>query len=93
LRPAGVVGPLVRFVQVRVADTGHGIPREMLSRVFNPFFTTRSRGTGLGLSLAQSIVKEHGGFLTVRSVVDKGTVFHLDLPVERRHGERRKERR
>jgi two-component system sensor histidine kinase HydH len=86
-------GPMLRYVQVRVSDTGHGIPKELLSRIFNPFYTTRSRGTGLGLSLAQSIVKEHGGFLTVRSVVNKGTVFHLDLPVERRHGERRKERR
>lgn len=93
VRAGGAVGPLQRFVQIRVSDSGHGIPREMLSRVFHPFFTTRSRGTGLGLSLAQSIVKEHGGFLTVRSVVQKGTVFHLDLPVERRHGERRKERR
>ena len=86
-------GPLVRFVQVRLADTGHGIPRELLTRIFNPFFTTRSKGTGLGLSLSQSIVREHGGFLTVRSVVNKGTVFHLDLPVERRHGERRKDLR
>jgi len=86
-------GPLVRFVQIRVTDTGHGIPREMLPRIFHPFYTTRSRGTGLGLSLAQSIVREHGGFLTVRSVLNKGTVFHLDLPVERRQGERRKEQR
>lgn len=90
-RPAG--GPLVRFVQVRVSDSGHGIPKEMLSRVFNPFFTTRSKGTGLGLSLSQSIVREHGGFLTARSVVKKGTTFQLDLPVERRQGERRKDSR
>ncbi len=86
-------GPLVRFVSVRVSDTGPGIPRELLPRIFNPFYTTRSQGTGLGLSLSQSIVREHGGFLTARSVVGKGTVFHLDLPVERRQGERRKSQR
>jgi two-component system, NtrC family, sensor histidine kinase HydH len=86
-------GPLVRFVSVRVTDTGQGIPRELLPRIFNPFYTTRSKGTGLGLSLSQSIVREHGGFLTARSVVGKGTVFHLDLPVERRQGERRKDQR
>lgn len=90
-RPAG--GPMMRFVQIKVSDSGHGIPREMLSRVFNPFFTTRSKGTGLGLSLSQSIVREHGGFLTARSVVNKGTTFQLDLPVERRQGERRKDSR
>jgi PAS domain S-box-containing protein len=86
-------GPLVRFVSVRVADTGPGIPRELLPRIFNPFYSTRSKGTGLGLSLSQSIVREHGGFLTARSVVGKGTVFHLDLPVERRQGERRQDQR
>ncbi len=86
-------GPLQRYVQVKVADTGHGIPKELLPRVSNPFFTTRTRGTGLGLSLSQSIMREHGGVLTVRSVVHKGTTVHLDLPVERRQGERRKDPR
>ena len=83
----------MRFVQVRIRDTGHGIPRELLPRVFNPFFTTRTRGTGLGLSLSQSIVREHGGFLTIHSVEGKGTTVNLDLPVERRQGERRRESR
>lgn len=83
-------GPRQRFVQIQVSDTGAGIPPHVLPRIFNPFFTTRSKGTGLGLSLCQSIVQEHGGFLTVRSVEKKGTTFLLDLPVERRQGERRK---
>jgi PAS domain S-box-containing protein len=86
-------GPLQRFAQVKVGDTGHGIPRDLLPRVFNPFFTTRTRGTGLGLSLCQSMVREHGGFLTIRSVEQKGTTVLLELPVERRHGERRKDPR
>jgi two-component system, NtrC family, nitrogen regulation sensor histidine kinase GlnL len=93
VRRTGATGPLMRFVQIRISDTGHGIPRDLLPRVFNPFFTTRSRGTGLGLSLCQSMVREHGGFLTLQSVENKGTTVHLDLPVERRQGERRKEPR
>jgi signal transduction histidine kinase len=82
--------PRARFVQVKITDTGSGISDEILSRIWNPFFTTRPRGTGLGLSLSQSIVREHGGFLTLRSVVSKGTTALLDLPVERRQGERRR---
>ena len=82
--------PRQRFVQIQMTDTGGGIPPEILSRVWNPFFTTRPRGTGLGLSLSQSIVREHGGFLTLRPVANKGTTAVLDLPIERRQGERRR---
>ena len=82
--------PLRRFVQVRINDTGRGIPRDVLPRVFDPFFTTRTKGTGLGLSISQSIVKEHGGFISVRSIEHKGTTISIDLPVERRQGERRR---
>lgn len=82
--------PKQRFVRLQLADTGGGIPAEILSRIWNPFFTTRPRGTGLGLSLSQSIVREHGGFLSLRSVVGKGTTAVLDLPIERRQGERRR---
>lgn len=88
-----VVGepPLVRFVRVRVQDTGVGIPPEALSRIFDPFFTTRAEGTGLGLSVSQTLVQEHGGYLSVQSVAGKGTSFDVDLPVERRQGGRREE--
>lgn len=82
--------PMMRYVQVRIGDTGRGIPKEALPRVFDPFFTTRPKGTGLGLSITQTIVKEHGGFISVRSIENKGTTVLVDLPVERRHGERRK---
>lgn len=82
--------PRARFVQIKITDTGSGISDEILARIWNPFFTTRPRGTGLGLPLSQSIVREHGGFLTLRSVVSKGTTALLDLPVERRQGERRR---
>ena len=75
---------------IRIIDTGRGIPGDVLPRIFDPFFTTRSKGTGLGLSISQSIVREHGGFITVRSVLNKGTTVLIDLPVERRQGERRR---
>ncbi|MDM7916911.1 MAG: ATP-binding protein, partial [Candidatus Eisenbacteria bacterium] len=82
--------PMRRFVQVRVSDTGGGIPKETLPRIFDPFFTTRKKGTGLGLSISQSILKEHGGFISIRSIESKGTTVIIDLPIERREGERRK---
>jgi PAS domain S-box-containing protein len=80
--------PLVRFVRVRVQDTGPGIAPDVLPRIFDPFFTTRAEGTGLGLSVSQTIIREHGGYLSVQSVAGKGTLFDIDLPVERRQSER-----
>lgn len=82
-------GPLRRFVRIKVQDTGKGIAPDALERIFDPFFTTRSKGTGLGLSVSQSIIQEHGGWISVQSVQGKGAIFEVDLPVERRHGERR----
>ena len=68
-----------------VSDTGHGIPEEIRSKVFEPFFTTKDfgKGTGLGLTVVKGIVEEHGGTITVESVVDKGTTFWIRLPVDR----------
>jgi len=68
-------------VLITVADQGKGIPPENLSNIFRPFFTTKGHGTGLGLSLARRIVEAHGGSITVRSEVGKGTQFVLRLPV------------
>ncbi len=84
-------GPLKRFVRIMIRDTGCGIAPEVQARIFDPFYTTRSRGTGLGLSVSQSILQEHGGFISVQSVQGKGTTFEVDLPVERREGERREQ--
>ena len=69
---------------IRVTDTGTGIPPALLSRIFDPYFTTKGdHGTGLGLSVSQSIVRRHGGELKVTSRTsgaDRGTTFTLDLP-------------
>ena len=68
---------------ITIADTGRGISAEALPRIFKPFFTTRSEGTGLGLSLANGIVHSHGGRIDVRSAVGKGTTFKISLPFTR----------
>jgi len=72
-------------IQVIVADTGTGIPPERLPRLFEPFYTTKiaGRGTGLGLSVCQRVIKEHGGHILVDSQVGQGTVFTIVLPIER----------
>lgn len=70
------------FVVIQVSDTGRGIPPEALNKIFKPFFTTRREGTGLGLSLANSIVQSHGGRIEVTSAAQKGTQFKVWLPME-----------
>jgi PAS domain S-box-containing protein len=67
-------------VSVSIMDHGIGIPREHLSRVFDPYFTTKQKGSGLGLSTAYSIIKRHGGHLSVESDPGIGTTFHFCLP-------------
>jgi len=70
-----------RFVQVEIRDTGRGIPEEHLDNIFTPFFTTKKKGSGLGLSNAHQIIQEHGGTITVESRVGKGSSFCINLPV------------
>ena len=70
------------FVRLTVGDTGHGMTPEVVSRVFEPYFSTKdaSRGPGLGLSITSSVVTEHGGWMEVESRVGEGTRFHVFLP-------------
>ena len=67
-------------LELRVADTGHGIPRQDLDRVFDPYFTTKNQGTGLGLATVRTIVEAHGGRVRVESEPGRGTEVILDLP-------------
>jgi len=68
-------------LQVEVADTGEGIPEDVKPRLFQPFFTSKQSGTGLGLSLVSHIIKQHGGTISVESETGKGTVFKITLPI------------
>ena len=74
-------GPERRYAHIKVHDTGSGIQPEDLNRIFIPFFTTKSRGYGIGLALVQKILVAHGGDVTVERSNAAGTVFHCRLPL------------
>ena len=71
-------------VWVSVADTGGGIPQEQINRIFEPFYTTKKQGTGLGLMIVQRIVRAHGGRIELESQVGRGTTFRIWLPLHER---------
>ncbi len=92
--PAAPAGPATRRVaRLRLIDSGVGIPREIVARLFDPFFTTKASGTGLGLSISQSILQEHGGVISIASREGKGTTVIVELPMEKRNGQRRQDAR
>jgi two-component system sensor histidine kinase HydH len=66
---------------IRISDSGIGIPPENIPHIFEPFWTSKARGTGLGLALCRKVGREHGGSLTVESVVGVGTTFTMTLPL------------
>ena len=68
------------YVHISICDTGTGIPAEDLPRIFDPYFTTKEKGSGLGLATSYSIVKNHDGCITVDSIPGEGTTFHVFLP-------------
>lgn len=68
------------FVEISIQDTGIGIPPEYLSRIFDPYFTTKERGSGLGLATAYSIIRNHGGTIQVSSELGKGSTFTIGIP-------------
>lgn len=66
-------------VAVSIRDTGMGIRREDMKKIFKPFFTTKKRGVGLGLAHCQRIVRRHGGRIRVKSIQGQGSVFYIRL--------------
>ncbi len=70
-----------RYLRLRVIDNGVGIPAHSVPKVFDPYFTTKSKGSGLGLTTSHSIARKHGGLLSVASVSGEGSTFTLHLPV------------
>lgn len=72
-----------RYVRISFIDEGVGIPPEQLSRIFDPYYTTKQNGNGLGLAISYSIVKNHGGLITVESKAPAGSTFHVYMPASR----------
>jgi PAS domain S-box-containing protein len=86
--PENVLGlPAGNYVRIAIEDQGLGIREENLDKIFDPYFTTRETGSGLGLSISYSIVKKHGGTLTVESTPGKGSVFSVYLPASAKKAE------
>ena len=68
------------FATVEIEDTGPGIPKNLLTKIFDPLFTTRQIGTGLGLASCKNIVEKHGGYIDIKTEVDCGTIFIVNIP-------------
>jgi PAS domain S-box-containing protein len=71
------------YVLLKISDTGHGIPPEIINKVFDPYFTTHAigQGSGMGLAVAHGIVSNHGGTINVESQIDQGATFRIYLPL------------
>ncbi|MDC7218350.1 MAG: ATP-binding protein [Spirochaetales bacterium] len=83
VRISSVRKGVVSFCRVAIRDWGRGIDQETLSRIFEPYYTTRKNGTGLGLPIVERIVTDHKGRIWVKSSPGEGTVFYIDLPAGR----------
>jgi signal transduction histidine kinase len=69
-----------RIIRVEIADTGHGIDPKHAASIFQPFFTTKPKGTGLGLPISRQLIEQHGGTISVRENSGAGTCFCIGLP-------------
>ena len=78
---AGTPLPAGRYIKVMIADRGEGIPKDLATKIFDPYFTNKPTGSGLGLSISYSIVKKHGGILQLENSSREGSTFSFYLPV------------
>jgi len=81
------------YVEITIEDHGIGIPKEHIAKIFDPYFTTKQKGSGLGLATTYSIIKNHSGHITVESTVTVGTTFHIYLPAFKKAMSKKKEER
>jgi len=79
------------YVKISITDQGVGIPEKYLEKIFDPYFTTKQKGSGLGLSTCYSIVKQHDGYITAESEVGVGTTFYMYLPASQKKREKKVE--
>ena len=80
-----------KYVKISIQDKGAGIPEKHLQKIFDPYFTTKQRGSGFGLSTSFSIIRKHNGYLTVDSTQHEGTTFYIFLPVSPQNIELKKD--
>ena len=73
-----------KYAVIEIADTGIGIPAENMAKIFEPFFSTKPKGTGLGLAVSYAIVRNHGGDINAFNKPGKGSRFVLELPISDR---------
>ena len=76
-----IIAKIDKNVELKLSDNGEGIPKENLQKIFNLYFTSKAKGTGIGLSIIQRIVNEHSGIVTVESTQEKGTSFTISIPI------------
>jgi two-component system NtrC family sensor kinase len=81
LRVASSADAARKSVELRISDTGPGIPDEVKARIFEPFFTTKKTGTGLGLAVAYGIIERHHGQIDIDTARGKGTTFTISVPI------------
>ena len=76
-----VVSKPDQLLEIKISDDGSGMTEEVRKKIFNLYFTTKAKGTGIGLSIVQQIVDQHGGVISVESELGKGTTFSIVMPI------------
>jgi two-component system cell cycle sensor histidine kinase/response regulator CckA len=83
--------PEGNYIEITIEDRGTCIPKEHLGRIFEPYFTTKQKGSGLGLATAYSIIRNHDGYITAESELGVGTTFHIYLPASKKPAPKKEE--